>query len=118
MYSLCIGHVVTPRVRACSTSSFGYKFANITEFSSNGIHDSSRDNKWGFSSKGVHDSSRDNKWDFSSNEVHDSSTDENQDLNFNTHSFTTHVCLSSKENDFGDNVHIIRHDHKEGIWDY
>lgn len=44
--SLCIGHVATPRVRACSSgSSFGSKFANRTEFSSNGVHDSGRDKK-------------------------------------------------------------------------
>lgn len=44
--SLCIGHVATPRVRACSSaSSFGSKFANRTEFPSNGVHDSGRDSK-------------------------------------------------------------------------
>lgn len=43
--SLCVGHARTPRVRACSASSFGSKFANRTEFSSNGVQDSGRDNK-------------------------------------------------------------------------
>jgi hypothetical protein len=47
LHNLCIGHVTTPRVRACSTSSssasFGSKFANRTEFSSNGIQDNKGD---------------------------------------------------------------------------
>jgi len=45
LHSLCVGHARTPRVRACSASSFGSKFANRTEFSSNGVQDSGRDNK-------------------------------------------------------------------------
>ncbi|CAI8583643.1 unnamed protein product [Vicia faba] len=53
--SLCIGHVVaTPRVRACSSaSSFGSKFANRTEISSNGVGDSGRDDKGGESGNKV-----------------------------------------------------------------
>jgi hypothetical protein len=48
LHNLCIGHVTTPRVRACSTSSsssasFGSKFANRTEFSSNGVQDNKGD---------------------------------------------------------------------------
>ena len=45
LHSLCVGHARTPRVRACSASSFGSKFANRTEFSSKGAQDSGRDNK-------------------------------------------------------------------------
>ncbi|XP_004508657.1 uncharacterized protein [Cicer arietinum] len=43
LHSLCIGHAATPRVRACSASSFRSKFANRTEFSSNIGQDSARE---------------------------------------------------------------------------
>lgn len=48
LHSLCFGHA-TPRVRACSasfgskSSSASIKYANRTEFSSNGVHDSGID---------------------------------------------------------------------------
>lgn len=44
-------------------------------------------------------------------------SDKNQDLYFDTPSFATRVRLSSEENDSYDDVHVIRHDHQNGIWE-
>ena len=44
------------------------------------------------------------------------STDENQDFNYETPCLATHVSQSSEENDL-DDVHAIRRDHEEGIWE-